>query len=70
MLLYLVRLSDVCGVDLPAAALRKIEKNRAKYPADRCRGSSAKYTVYEQQQQQPSEGGAGEGGGAGGASGA
>ncbi len=33
MLLYLVRLSDQCGVDLGAAALRKMEKNARKYPA-------------------------------------
>ncbi len=32
-LLYLVRLSDACGVDLPAAALDKIRKNGEKYPA-------------------------------------
>jgi dCTP diphosphatase len=44
--LYLVRLSDLCGVDLGAAVLRKLDKNRAKYPAERCRGSSAKYTAY------------------------
>ena len=45
-LLYLVRLSDRCGVDLAAAALRKMALNRAKYPADKCFGSSAKYTAY------------------------
>uniref|UniRef100_A0A7N0U981 dCTP pyrophosphatase 1 n=1 Tax=Kalanchoe fedtschenkoi TaxID=63787 RepID=A0A7N0U981_KALFE len=33
VLLYLVRLSDICGVDLGAAALRKIELNAIKYPA-------------------------------------
>ncbi|KXZ55509.1 hypothetical protein GPECTOR_2g1058 [Gonium pectorale] len=46
VLLYLVRLSDVCGCDLGAAALSKLAKNAAKYPAERCRGSSAKYTAY------------------------
>ncbi|OGS90184.1 MAG: nucleotide pyrophosphohydrolase [Gallionellales bacterium GWA2_59_43] len=45
-LLYLVRLSDRLGVDLRAAALHKLEKNAAKYPADRVRGSSKKYTEY------------------------
>ena len=34
VLLYLVRLADKVGVDLAAAALRKIELNAAKYPAD------------------------------------
>ncbi|KAL2239253.1 dCTP pyrophosphatase 1-like [Sesamum indicum] len=32
VLLYLVRLSDVCGIDLHEAALRKIELNAQKYP--------------------------------------
>ncbi|GLC39099.1 hypothetical protein PLESTB_000007500 [Pleodorina starrii] len=47
VLLYLVRLADRCDVDLGAAALAKIRKNAAKYPAERCHGSSAKYTAYD-----------------------
>ncbi|KAM0991366.1 hypothetical protein ACFX13_009912 [Malus domestica] len=31
VLLYLVRLSDICGVDLGKAALRKVELNAIKY---------------------------------------
>jgi dCTP diphosphatase len=46
VLLYLIRLSDTAGIDLPAAALRKMEKNAAKYPAELCRGKSDKYTAY------------------------
>ena len=46
VLLYLVRLADRCGVDLAAAAARKMALNRIKYPADRARGSSQKYTAY------------------------
>jgi dCTP diphosphatase len=46
VLLYLVRLADVCGVDLAAAVQHKIQANGLKYPADACRGSSAKYTAY------------------------
>ncbi|KAJ0234624.1 dCTP pyrophosphatase 1 [Hirschfeldia incana] len=42
VLLYLVRLSDACGVDLGKAALRKLELNAIKYPApkqtDHCGG--------------------------------
>jgi NTP pyrophosphatase (non-canonical NTP hydrolase) len=34
VLMYLIRLADKCGIDLPAAAERKIQKNAAKYPAD------------------------------------
>jgi dCTP diphosphatase len=48
VLLYLVRLSDVCGIDLAAAVTAKLASNAAKYPAHRCRGSSAKYTQYTQ----------------------
>ncbi|KAJ7553005.1 hypothetical protein O6H91_06G080500 [Diphasiastrum complanatum] len=35
VLLYLVRLSHMCGVDLGRAALSKIEKNAIKYPVGR-----------------------------------
>lgn len=43
MLLYTIRMADVCGVDLGRAVLEKIALNALKYPAERCRGSSAKY---------------------------
>ncbi|XP_078433403.1 uncharacterized protein LOC144704752 [Wolffia australiana] len=42
VLLYLVRLGDVCGVDLGRAALRKLELNAAKYPVALSKGSSRK----------------------------
>lgn len=47
VLLYLIRLSDRCSIDLPSAAIAKMAKNEKKYPADAARGSSAKYTAYE-----------------------
>ena len=43
---YLVRLSDKLGIDLLAAAQQKIEINAKKYPADKVRGSSQKYTEW------------------------
>ncbi|CAK9140873.1 unnamed protein product [Ilex paraguariensis] len=43
VLLYLVRLSDICGIDLGKAALRKIELNALKYPAGPCKCSSKKH---------------------------
>jgi len=46
VLLYLVRLSDMCGVDLSKAALRKVELNALKYPVSQCKGSSKKHTHY------------------------
>ncbi|GFR49277.1 hypothetical protein Agub_g11284 [Astrephomene gubernaculifera] len=55
VLLYLVRLADACGVDLGRAALSKMAKNAVKYPAERCRGSSAKYTAYDLRQQKEEE---------------
>ncbi|GAB5353294.1 hypothetical protein AAMO2058_000024900 [Amorphochlora amoebiformis] len=47
VLLYLIRLSDRCHIDLPTAALRKMEKNRRKYPKDKVKGKSDKYTAYQ-----------------------
>lgn len=44
VLFYLVRLADVLGVDLAAAAERKLAQNAQKYPVDKARGSSRKYT--------------------------
>ena len=46
ILLYLIRLSDKLGVDLLEAALSKLEKNAAKYPAEQVRGSAKKYSEY------------------------
>ncbi len=46
VLLYLIRLSQQCGIDLPSAAARKIKLNEQKYPADKVRGSSKKYDEY------------------------
>ena len=44
VLLYLVRLADTLGIDPIDAANRKIVTNAARYPADKARGSSKKYT--------------------------
>ncbi|KAM1036807.1 hypothetical protein ACFX1X_032050 [Malus domestica] len=44
VLLYLVRLSEVCGIDLGKAAPRKLELNAIKYQVKLCKGSSKKYT--------------------------
>lgn len=32
VLLYLIRLADICGIDLGVAAIKKIVKNAVKYP--------------------------------------
>jgi dCTP diphosphatase len=44
--LYLVRLADKLGIDLMSAAVDKIELNSARYPIEKVRGSSKKYTEY------------------------
>ena len=42
VLLYLVRLSNVLGVNLNDAVVDKLAKNALKYPIDKARGSSQK----------------------------
>jgi dCTP diphosphatase len=44
VLLYLLRLADRLGVDLADAASRKLTINAERYPVERARGSSRKYT--------------------------
>ena len=44
VLLYLVRLADMLNVDLVRAADKKIDTNARKYPVEKSRGSSKKYT--------------------------
>lgn len=44
---YLLRIAEVTGIDLIAAANAKIELNALKYPVDKAKGSNAKYTKYE-----------------------
>ena len=49
VLVYLIRLSDKCGIDLATAVQDKIKRNAAKYPAHLAKGSSDKYTAYTEQ---------------------
>ena len=44
VLLYLVRLADQLGIDPVAAAQRKLVENAQKYPVEKSRGNSKKYT--------------------------
>ena len=46
VLLYLVRLADRLGIDLVAAAHRKIDLNAERYPAHKVYGSARKYSEY------------------------
>jgi len=45
-LVYLLRIAEVCGIDLIEAANKKIDLNAQKYPVEKCKGSNAKYTNY------------------------
>lgn len=38
VLIYLVRLADVCGVDLPKAVAQKMESSAARYPSEQVLG--------------------------------
>lgn len=41
---YLLEFADNQGIDIESAILAKLEKNAAKYPVDKAKGSNAKYT--------------------------
>lgn len=41
---YLIELCDNLGIDLEAAISAKLEKNAAKYPVNKARGSAKKYS--------------------------
>jgi len=45
--IYLIRLADKLNIDIFGAVNKKIEKNEAKYPAQKVKGSSKKYTEYD-----------------------
>ena len=45
--IYLLRIADRLGVDLLVAANDKIALNERKYPAERVRGDSRKYSEYD-----------------------
>ena len=45
--IYLMRLAERLDVDIDDFVNRKIDINNKKYPAEKVRGSSKKYTEYE-----------------------
>jgi NTP pyrophosphatase (non-canonical NTP hydrolase) len=47
ILIYLIRLADKLDVNLVHAANKKVALNERKYPVNKVRGSSKKYTEYE-----------------------
>ncbi len=49
---YCVLMADVCNIDLDKAVREKVEINDRKYPADKARGKSDKYTAYEKKEEE------------------
>ena len=45
--IYLITIADRLNVDLLEAVSKKLDINAEKYPADKVRGLSKKYTEYE-----------------------
>ena len=46
VLLYLIRLSDQLNINLPETIKNKMAKNEQRYPPEKVKGSSKKYTEY------------------------
>lgn len=47
VMLFLLNLCDKLGIDAVKAAEEKLEKNRKKYPVEKAKGNSRKYSEYE-----------------------
>ena len=47
VMVYCLRLCSVLGIEPIDMMNAKIEKNRLKYPIEKAKGNSAKYTTYE-----------------------
>jgi dCTP diphosphatase len=45
--IYLISLADKLGINILEAVESKIAKNEEKYPADKVRGSSKKYSEFD-----------------------
>lgn len=49
---YPLRIAEVLEIDIIDAANRKLELNAQKYPAEKARGSNAKYTEFQERSTQ------------------
>jgi dCTP diphosphatase len=47
VLIYVVHLADILDIDLNVAVASKSAANAEKYPANRAKGSAAKYAEYD-----------------------
>lgn len=46
VVIYALEFANVTGIDLAEAIRRKMEQNARKYPVEKARGRSDKYTAY------------------------
>lgn len=44
VMIYCILMADTIGIDINQAMLDKIDKNAAKYPVEKAKGNSKKYT--------------------------
>jgi dCTP diphosphatase len=44
---YLLRLSHILNLDLQKSLTNKMEKNKIKYPVEKCKGKSTKYNQLD-----------------------
>jgi len=49
VLVYVLRIADLLTVDIAEAVWAKMKQNEAKYPADKVRGSAAKYSEIDRE---------------------
>ncbi len=47
VLTYCIQLAEKLNLDIKEIILNKMEKNKLKYPIDKCKGKSDKYDKYE-----------------------
>jgi NTP pyrophosphatase (non-canonical NTP hydrolase) len=46
ILVYAIEFANITGIDIASAISRKMEKNAEKYPVEKARGNSRKYTEF------------------------
>ena len=47
IMVYCLRLCSILGIEPIEMMTSKIEKNQLKYPVEKAKGNSSKYTAYE-----------------------
>lgn len=48
VIIYAIDMAHVCGLDADTIVNEKLNKNEAKYPVDKARGNSKKYTELQE----------------------